>query len=68
MDLAVQNGIDKKITVLYGTNDGLFLTTNEIATSGTLSSIVAGDFNNDGIVDILSLDISDNSARVWLGH
>lgn len=64
MDLAVATGTGG-VTVFL--NLGGATSTKTIAQSGTLTGIVAGDFNHDGITDLAVSDSANNNVHVLTG-
>lgn len=69
VDLAVASDRDSAVTILLGSGSGTFAQAagSPIAVHGYLSSVQAGDFNGDGIVDLAIADIDDNTVSILLG-
>ena len=63
------NGSINTVHVLLGNGDGTFLqpSVDSVAT-GSLSAVVSGDFNGDGILDIAVTDSVNNTVTVLLGN
>ncbi len=60
--------ITDTVTVLLGNGDGTF-TTKSSPTVGMAPEFVAvGDFNGDGILDLVSSDTGSNTLTVLLGN
>jgi hypothetical protein len=79
LDLAVANFVDKSVSILLGNGDGTF--TNPLdcdaTTAGTSPtcvvgtqpvSIVTGDFNNDGVVDLAVANEVTKNVSILLGN
>ncbi len=70
LDLAVANSGNNKVSVLLGNGDGTF----QAATAWTLSgsaypySLTAGDFNGDGITDLVTANNNASNVSVLLGN
>jgi hypothetical protein len=73
LDLAVANFTNDNVTVLLGNGNGTFTPapgspiTDGSITGGEPSSIVVGDFNGDGNLDLAVANYDDNSVSVLLG-
>ncbi len=74
LDLAVANLTSDTltpptVTVLLGTGNGTFSPTTQTLLTGSLpNSIAIGDFNGDGIPDLVTANAGSNSATVFLGN
>ncbi len=60
------NGLDSTFSVLLGNANGTFSPALHSSTGPQASSLVAGDFNNDGKIDLVSY--SNTSVSVLLGR
>jgi len=69
-DLAAANLSSNSISILIGRGNGTFSTSVSYATAaGSLAySVVSGDFNEDGRVDLVSSDITTNTLSIFLGR
>lgn len=69
-DLAIANHYDDTVTILLGNGDGTFTaaTGSPVATGSGPFAIVAGDFNNDGNLDLATADYSVDTVTVFLGN
>jgi len=73
IDLAIANNSDNTVSILLGNGDGSFtakppnLITGNAAGTGP-NSLVAGDFNNDGKLDLAFTNFGDNNVSVFLGN
>jgi FG-GAP-like repeat len=70
LDLVVgsQSGPPGVVSVLLGRGDGTFRHHVEYGTGGsTVDAMTVGDFNRDGILDLVVFDHNINSASVLLG-
>ena len=69
-DVAVVNQLSNNIAVLPGNGNGAFgqSTTGFLRTGAQPLSIVAGDFNLDGHLDLATADNAGNSVTVYLGN
>ena len=67
LDIAVVNNFTKKVSILLGKGDGNFYPQVKYSDgiSGFLTYIVAGDFNNDGTID---LAVAGDRLSVLLGN
>jgi len=67
-DLAVSSAIGQYVTILLGKGDGTFSTApgSPIATGVSLYSLIAGDFNGDGILDLAGPNYEGSSAATVL--
>ena len=66
LDLAV--GGQSTVTILLGNGDGTFKQGQTLALSANLSSLVAADFNGDGIPDLAFLSPSLSHVLVYFGN
>lgn len=63
-DLALVNNSSKTVDVMLGNGDGTFRTPVSYGTgSGGTGFLVAGDFNRDGIVDLISASGAPNNGN-----
>jgi hypothetical protein len=69
-DLAVANSNSNDVTVLLGTGTGGFTAASgsPFAVGTQPNSVVAGDFNGDGIPDLAAANDMDNTVTVLLGN
>src|SRR5262249_38609015 len=69
LDLAVTTNRDEfgTISILAGNGDGTFQFRNTYATGRFSREIVAGDFNNDGIVDLAQAELGSNLITLLKG-
>jgi|SRR5579859_524768 len=72
LDLAVaiykQNGQFNALAVLLGNGDGTFRNPSYVPTPPFPYFVQVGDFNNDGILDLLTIEPSPNVLSVSLGN
>jgi len=74
LDLAVANFTGNDVTILLGNGDGTFTPasgspiTDGSVSGGEPSSIVVGDFNRDGNLDLAIANYDDNTVSVLLGE
>src|SRR5439155_1216418 len=68
-DLAVANSFAPNGTtsILLGKDDGSFRLTGTYAAGGTPFSVAVGDFNGDGILDLVVPNITSDNVSVLLG-
>ncbi|MGD0507013.1 MAG: VCBS repeat-containing protein [Terriglobales bacterium] len=69
-DLAIANYYDDTVTILLGNGDGSFTPAALPlpATGAGPFAIVAGDFNNDGILDLATANYYANTVTILLGN
>ena len=70
LDLAVLNGGSNSVTILLGNGNGTFFVP-DVDTSGTGSnplSMVAGDFNRDGNLDLAVANYRSDNVTILLGN
>jgi Bacterial Ig-like domain (group 3)/MBG domain (YGX type)/FG-GAP-like repeat/FG-GAP repeat len=70
LDLAVTNGsvTASTLTVLLGNGDGTFTTKSNAVVGVVPSSVIVGDFNGDGIPDLVAIDNRGTTADLLLGN
>lgn len=70
LDLAVTNGGSNNLTVLLGNGNGSFTTaaSSPIATGSQPSSVVTGDLNGDGKLDLVVANHADGTLTILLGN
>jgi hypothetical protein len=68
-DLIVVNQDARQLASLLGTGEGFLnaATPSSLQTGSQPVAIVAGDFNGDGVTDLVVLDGTDATLRVYLG-
>lgn len=71
-DLAVANwgyfpGTGRSVEIFLGNGDGTFQRPYEYEVGNFPASVVAGDFNNDGIPDLATADVYDGKISILLG-
>ncbi len=68
-DLASDSNYPATVTVLLGKGDGTFTPTAQTLLTGNLPySVAIGDFNGDGIPDLVTANAGSNTASVFLGN
>jgi len=74
-DLAIVNGkyLDgssgsNTVSILLGNGDGTFQTHVDYPTGTSPTSVVVGDFNGDGILDLAVTNQDDNTVSILLGN
>lgn len=74
-DLVVVNGKNldgsngaNTVSILLGNGDGTFQTHVDYPTGTSPTSVVVGDFNGDGIVDLAVTNQDDNTVSILLGN
>jgi uncharacterized protein (TIGR03437 family) len=69
LDLAIANFAANSVTVLLGNGAGGFAAAmgSPFAVGNAPQSLVAGDFNGDGKVDLAIVNLGDNTVTVMLG-
>jgi hypothetical protein len=60
LDLATINQTDNTVSVLLGNNDGTFATQPAIAAAPRLMGLATGDFNRDGMPDLVAVTLDGN--------
>ena len=70
LDLAIATSSTNTVTILLGNGDGTFTpATGPSPTTGKQpQSIVAGDFNGDGKLDLAIANAADNTVTILLGN
>jgi len=70
LDLAIATSSTNSVTILFGNGDGTFTpaTSPSPATGEQPQSIVAGDFNGDGKLDLAIANAADNTVTILLGN
>jgi FG-GAP-like repeat/Abnormal spindle-like microcephaly-assoc'd, ASPM-SPD-2-Hydin/FG-GAP repeat len=61
-------GTDLPVTILLGNGDGTFQPPTQAPDTGSPTSIVAGDFNGDGKLDLATNDLNSGNVSVLLGN
>ena len=69
-DLAVTSGSDNTLTVFQGNGDGTFtpFAGSPIPTGLFPEAVKAGDFNNDGLQDLVVANANDDDVSILLGN
>ena len=69
-DLAVTSGFDNTVIILLGHGDGTFAPANgsPITVGNFPQAVRAGDFNNDGRLDLAVANANDNTVSILLGN
>jgi len=69
MDLAAggSSGSPGTVMVLLGTGNGSFETPKTFGTASTISGLATGEFNGDGLPDLVTASSNTNSVSVFLG-
>jgi hypothetical protein len=62
----VANQGSNSLTVLFGKNDGIFPSQKNIHIDGSPSFVIAGDFNNDTILDLIVTNYVDDTGMFLL--
>ena len=60
-------GYASTVSVLLGKGDGTYFEKTSFATGSNVSTVVLGDLNGDGVLDIAAADGDNNAANVLLG-
>ena len=70
LDLAIATSSTNTVTILLGNGDGTFTPATGLSptTGNQPQSIVAGDFNGDGKLDLAIANASDNTVTILLGN
>jgi hypothetical protein len=72
LDLAVANNYpdyqDNSVSVLLGNGDGTFQAAQNFAVGSAPSSVVVGDFNGDGLLDLAVANDRSDTVSVLLGN
>jgi len=70
-DLAVVNYVGNSVSILQGKPDGTFLTQVTYGALGNMQkpyAVALGDFNNDGMIDIVTPNFSSNNVTMFKGN
>ena len=69
LDLVVLNAESATVSVLLGNGDGTFQSAMQFSTGSNSApqSLVLGDFNRDGNLDVAVTDINDDTIAILLG-
>jgi Bacterial Ig-like domain (group 3)/FG-GAP-like repeat len=68
-DIVVVNQLSSTLRVFNGDGTGNFVSNSDpVATGGNPSSLVAADFDRDGIEDVAITNSYDGTISVWLGQ
>ena len=69
LDLVVESWHTDQVEVLFGKGDGTFITPGPLLSVGRLpyQRLRAGDFNNDGMADIVTTNSKGDSVTLLLG-
>jgi len=69
-DLAVVNSGDNTVEILLGDGKGQFMPApgKPISVGNSPSSLVVGDFNNDGVPDLAVANSADGTVSIFLGR
>ncbi|HYL72709.1 MAG TPA: FG-GAP-like repeat-containing protein [Bryobacteraceae bacterium] len=70
LDLAVCNGASASstVSVLLGNGDGTFRPAVNYKAGANPNHLATGDFNGDGVIDIVTANFSDSTVSVLLGN
>ena len=71
LDLAIANAGANTVTILHGKGDGTFVAARSYWSGGDVlgvSSIATGDFNGDGIPDVVVANSDDDFITILLGN
>ena len=70
LDIVTANNGDNTVSVLLGRGNGTFLHAVSYSVGSYIypGSVAVGDFTNDGILDIATANVYDNSVSVLLGR
>lgn len=66
LDLAIANMTSNNVSVLWGNNQGEFLTRSTYSVGTTPMNVVVADANNDGRLDILTANSGSNTISIIL--
>ena len=56
------------VMVLLGIGNGSFESPKSFTTANTISALATGEFNGDGLLDLVTVSSNTNSASVFLGN
>jgi hypothetical protein len=68
LDLAVANGSDNDVSILFGQGDGSFDDRADYATGTNPFEMVTGDFDGDGQLDVATVNSFVDTVTVWHGQ
>ena len=61
-------GTAQNVYVLLGNGDGTLQPASVVSVTGSLYAVAAGDFNNDGNLDLAVVDNANSAVLILLGH
>jgi FG-GAP-like repeat/FG-GAP repeat len=69
MDLAAggSSGVPGTVMILLGIGNGTFETPKSFTTANTISALATGEFNGDGLPDLVTASSNTNNVSVFLG-
>jgi hypothetical protein len=70
VDLAATSDFDNTVTILLGNGDGTFVQANgsPITVGNFPETVRTGDFNNDGVLDLVVANGKDDTVSILLGN
>ncbi|MEW6730391.1 MAG: choice-of-anchor D domain-containing protein [Acidobacteriota bacterium] len=67
-DIAIANAEAGTLSLLLGSDQGIFTTGPTINLGGSLVTLTAGDINRDGLTDLLTVDEASNAVRLVINQ